>query len=904
MIKDELLVPIQQLGEDGIPAKITINSKNKRPLLVSLGEDPVGAPKVLDQTIRANIQAAMTGETKSIKLEYYQVDTGGETINDRTPELVVVDSNEGPIYRAGLELVKVLEDKGLDALLESLSLPNEIKDRIFSLRQQLDEISTLTYARKAKQDEAVFEGRGVYVDVPLGNRQITLYLKGVGSQHLHFTEERDYPGYPNRSEDLFFDNIHLGSEHPRIVGTESLRWGLMEYVNLHVLLDAAHQHNFFDSFDELIDRKIPFPVALRELPELTHYMQALINPLREQNKQNPLTLHALNWEGLNENLVITTAVVPGKKRFERESDVSKVMEGHRESETNVLLTEERARVCANIKKVMLRMGIIFSSSSSHGQNIYDSDSPLPLADYSDFLFLGNYQGGSYKAVYSEGSFIVDMNTVQDLAVYLSMSRYDGQRPPVILSNDKNCNFDDVVGSQKVFLTELLEDLDLEEGLVNQLAYLYLFIPDQLDRFIAKKLRAHYSSPKWDEVATLQKDLTQKVDTDGKLMRELEAKVADNVSSSSIEQWRRTKNHPIYACAEIAALFDGNASELLTNPYIGHIIQVAEQIAKVENPQQKQELAEALQHLSISRKLEKFTNKPFTAEYGDTLYLFEYQHMIKAMEYLKNEMIEEAIMFLRVTANLYAGGINSSFSVQNPEDGGNLLAHIFAERLLEAQNLVSLTRIDDELNFILFIEGMENSATKGLGSLLRTTFQQDRVFDIYSYCGAAGYTNPHVLFKMLCREASNAEERTRIISEVKNIYAGLNKWLIEKDYDKKIPLESSTIEILRHELSLFDELDASLQNKLLKFYVRFKALNFSDGFTTIAGRTLFEESKTWIIAFLDANHADIECHYEISKFKWLNNYFKHPEFLTDQKRLSSKYREMGFSKLAAYYGEKM
>lgn len=909
MVKD-LLVPIEKLNNTN-GKRIDIDSSKTFPLLLELASlSDENANVLIDQTNRHNIKKMPAlPRRKVIDINLMELLYGNkEEIEDnsllqRNVDLVVTHTSEGKAFVPGLE-VAALKDKHLNILLNEIDIPDDVKKGIREIREKIDPDTTLTHLRQAKKGEIDYEGRGVYVKYQANGTEIIVYLKGGGSQYINIDESKPYPAYPNNAKELFFDDIESGTQHPRIVGTESWQWGMMEYVNLHVLLEAAYKQGMFSDFKDLIDKKIPFPIAVTQLPELTNYLKQFVDELRIKYRENPIVMDSLNWQGLKDNLVICANVVPGTKRYERISDLYGVSEKTKNN-AELMIDKKRAKKSAALLKQMIKMGIIFSYESAHGQNIYDADSALPLADYSDFLLIGNYQGGEFEDPHDEeSSFYLDSHTVRSFAIEQTLSRHDGMRPPIYIFSKLDLNYKQVFEAQKVYLTELLSDFNFDEKLIDKITNVSLISPTAIDRYISKLLETKYQSKEWDRVAKLQHSLIKNVDNNGILESELKQKIDSNISYYSLKEIKDNEFHPIYLQKEILALFEGDEELLKQNPHMGELFKLMETILNLDDDDEKGKLFEALQKVSFSRNLDKFTQKLwFRKEYSDTIHLFDYQHIKMADALIKSNKIQEAILLLNSISKLGTNHMRNQYSYSNPVDGNLLLADKYAERLLEADDLQELEEIENILLFIQKIDNISDSAIGGFGKVLSEVFkntdEQSEELDIYEFVEENNYTNPHTLFAFIKQIAENKQERERVNNIIDKNQEEIREWLEYQGYDEKNPSEKIHIEMYKKETALYDELDENPSNLLLKFFCRLRTLKNSTDFVTDEGIQLHKQILKWIKDFFNTNHETLVKEFKINEFFWMGDY-KLPESNRSNQEISKRFKQKGFPKLAKFY----
>ena len=181
----ELLQPIESLPSSTTGKRISVDTSKQEGLLLHLAKSG-GDSNLVDQVTNSVVNSLRRYPRKAaIDVRQLKVFLGDEELHDRVPdELVVTQTDEGSAYLPGIETA-AFQNKHLEVLLENLTIPEEIKEKISELRQKISPIATVTYARKANKDEVAYEGRGVYVDVPVGDDEVTVYLKGVGTQYLY-----------------------------------------------------------------------------------------------------------------------------------------------------------------------------------------------------------------------------------------------------------------------------------------------------------------------------------------------------------------------------------------------------------------------------------------------------------------------------------------------------------------------------------------------------------------------------------------------------------------------------------------------------------------------------------------------------------------------------------------------
>lgn len=619
----------------------------------------------------------------------------------------------------------------LTLLLKKTGVPHKIANEVKQFVDQVKGDLTETYSPNLTQEQIASiesEGRGFYrkhsVNIPGTSHSASVinYIKGTGAKNLVLSAKHDFlVGYPHNSNQLFFDDTRSISGHPRIFGTETQLWGMHEHINSALVFSHYIREFGLSNIKEIVEAGIPIPVGIENQPDLSIYLQNLLSKKYLETK-NELERKNLAWFGNWQGLVTVATLVPGTHRFPRVVDIRDVPLSTRPEKLRDFVNSEKVKYLGKTIATQLKIGIVFSQTSSHGQNIYDApQSSLPLADYSDLNFLGVYQD-KYKQLYSDvPPIFFSQIDYQTYAVYSSIRRQDGLRPlsrPIL---EYGVTYDQVVKSNQIFWTEVTKGMGLISD--NRLALAGIYFPQYFEYVIATQHIKNLTldqKKSWQLTAKLQLKTMEDLDLPGRLTEVLEDRNSLNVSEYLIHNSRGIKESDTLRDLT-HYLKTGNDEALLKNKDNGVIARLALVIDQIRPVDVRDVLAENLIALQAERDFD-YLEEISSLEYKhDFIFLFENKHLDRVLNFVQSKNYKAATSLLTALLSLKQIS-NVDEADLHPENHDANIEMEYAMRLLEADQ-TEFDELSDQIKYFKLTRSLFASAA---GSVMFEVFSSDQV----------------------------------------------------------------------------------------------------------------------------------------------------------------------------------
>lgn len=512
-------------------------------------------------------------------------------------------------------------------------------------------------------DRICFEGRGVYHDCVLSDLPTTAYVLGVGSQSVIKKRGTDvpHPGFPDTSDYLMFDGVMGASAHPRVLGTETTSWGFLEYLNASVVLAQLATANGWTTIEEALDAGATVPIGLLQLPTLTSYIGNLLKERVEASVHASEHQH-LSWKGNYDGLCTVGQLVPGCKRMPR---VGRLLG----TESDALNPTNYSNIGFTLR-TLLTYGIIYSTESSHGQNVYQSDlGKLVYADNSDYVLLGDYTGTYINTVEDARSFVSE-HRKHEVLISKMLGRKEGMIPPISPIADLDYTFEDYYNSQHAFLTELLGGI-IEADRISELPYLYPLFSREIDLAISCLLATSLSSDKWNQSSNMRMASAVKYSIYG-AVEELKGKIAANLTDVETEYISTLYDNADFGVdALIHFIVSGDDSLIKSHTVLGQkytLLKHALQLPENDRDRVLQEFADFFHKRDYTFLYEDSTR--------DVLVEFEETPYQMLLDLLKDGRVEDVSMLLQILQfSNYIG-----YTQTSPNRPGEYLIHYFLHSL--------------------------------------------------------------------------------------------------------------------------------------------------------------------------------------------------------------------------------
>lgn len=576
-----------------------------------------------------------------------------EIDNPRGENIPIKDRGEG----------KVKEVTNLRLVLTDLKVNPQLIDSTVSYTESIIPLLGLIGGSKDNPRE----GRGVYLDGPNGEK---VYSKGNGSEWLleRDLEEGELPGYPRTTDELMYDTLknNRDTSHPRIVGTETLSWGMLEFVNAAVVFAEIAKREGWTDIQQAVKAGVTIPIGLLSLPELTAKMRKLLESKKAESEE---WRRFLDWEGNEIGLASVGLVVPTDQRKFRGSPYES--QKPKEDFTNSQIAETTGRTLRRL----LDMGIVYSKASAHGQNLY-TKGLVAQSDNSDFVLLGEYEKEEER-----GCLIVGQLAPNDNMVPLWL--------PV---PSLNIPFEEIAESQKLFWQEFIGDIDnFDQKAINELPKLMPLLRTQINFAVAKLLSEKVSSTShWKEIRDARRGILRTQDPVGALgtERELDKKIKSNLDPKELAQYKRlvSAQDPLGVQSMLRFLQTGDKSVLMGDDNLRPYFQITEAICTIPEThrQDRDKILEQMGNLQFNR------GRADLAQRNDIITIFNGRHiefissLITSGDYYSAALVAESLDTLQTLV------LNNrkTISMRDPEE--------LASELLELLGKYSEYQLQSEL----------------------------------------------------------------------------------------------------------------------------------------------------------------------------------------------------------------
>jgi hypothetical protein len=385
-----------------------------------------------------------------------------------------------------------------------LTWPGTIEQELKSLVFKTQHLAFEILADKPPSD-AKLEGRGVYHRGPKKSSEYDrfYYVKGTGSQ-LGLQDDCDtpisdamakYPMYGGSSRDLFFDDITYSLKSaPRIIGGENLIWGSMELVNSAVLLNQLVDQFDCENLEDVRKFGFTIPICMSLFPDLSQAVREVLEQ-KARSESNVFRRSACQSEEVRIGYGTVLHEVPSNSRlFNGQSDDGLIK----------ILDSERINDVAGSLLTLLKAGLVFSSASSHLQNLYDCSSSCGVADFSDMLFLGGCsplcQSDELWWIPEYGASVADQ---QIAAIEASFGFAFGLLGLASADAEENDLDGKLERAQLAFFETLTSDI-VDPSIWKSLLPLFPIYQKEISFALARVLQERYQSCDWERAARLRK----------------------------------------------------------------------------------------------------------------------------------------------------------------------------------------------------------------------------------------------------------------------------------------------------------------------------------------------------------------------------------------------------------------
>lgn len=769
-------------------------------------------------------------------------------------------------------------------ILACLGLEPALVGEIAELREQTEPLTTLVLARKPLETERLrLEGRGAYHKHILFNREVIVYVKGTGNESAFNQASSAFPGFPSESDKLFFDDLFL-QHHPRMLGTETLGWGLLELINSSVLFAQLADKYRWKSVIEAIDAGVTIPLSVTHYKELSSHLQSLLEKAIN-NTEDTLDKEAMQWPGNFIGLGSVAQIVPSSRRLAREGDQTSDKEALEQRITDPHVIETSGRTL----RELFDAGYVYSEFSSHGQNLYDSGL-VAQADNSDLVFLGDYKTAAgyrrgeaeypwdeeYQYRWDDPTVPIPASLKRTVVMFNQLEQQNLLTPLYYPLPEEHISWDTIKTIQEKFWGEILKERAHKDA-IPVVARLIPYMRTEINLAASQMLIENADQQRWDEIATRKEWIMQRYEALS-VSDEYEKKKRHNLSKS--QQWAMLvvleKDHlPVKAWKSF--LQSGNMQDLLQDPRTANMVELAQAIESIQDEAEKEALVQVCAHFFGMRDAWGMSTKP------DQIAYFDGAHSKLIINLIAQGRIEDAKKGMKTLCLSTTRGFGWSFCSWGGEER---IEFAYPRLLLSTDNINDLyeqCRFDYLLDFYRK-KANPYSLTKLFRDVMNGSVDKvpEEAYDVSVYAKERELQPPTEIIRSVLAKAYIHDEphRMRITSWLEE-YMTLQKQLEESDYPHPHPEEI---------IAKLDKMAASIQTT-------YPELAFGHHCGMVAYYKGINQAKA------AAYFSDVVAYYQ-------NNYSARQDWLVakteargapepTQKNLEAMYRALGFPLIARH-----
>lgn len=643
-----------------------------------------------------------------------------------------------PIDRMGVdqtpisEKIKLITD--LEAVLRDLGVDPGLIDDVVKKTKYLHPLLYLVYRRKpTDEDHIKREGRGVYHDkIPVSGREAIVYVKGIGNEGLieEIGSEKPFPGFPGDTERLVFDHLLTLSQQPRILGAETLPWGLLEYINSCVVFSAVASKYGWTKMEDALEAGVTVPIGMTHFKELSQYLSDLLQRrIKETHYEEDAK--QLEWKGNFVGLGSVGQIVPSDRRLPRLPSEDMVDAAHTAEVTEVFQDSEKYKTSGRTLRRLAEMGIAYSRESSHGQNLYDRGL-IAQGDNSDLVFLGDYVDSEVED-FIEGKVKLTGREQRQAIIYRMLNRYDGLTPLAYPLPRFDISWDTIEEAQSKFWTEFLGGIAHPDAIA-QIPRLAPVLREQLNLAASLLAVQRLEDPYWDEIAAERKRILKKHDKVG-AYAELESNIESDLPSYVTLEYRKkvsTKN-VLGHQSMLKFLKTGDRAHIEDDPQLSPYLQLSEAIFNIEDEAKRDDMLYLLGKMQLGRAYDCVVSGPHV----ELIYAFDNHHIELLRNLVNSGQYDKASKAMDILIQIGLWRLDVTY----PHSEAEYVRHYYPYRLLEKD--VDIDELHEQVKFIeLCLQCIRRTTPEPLYSaMMRETTQR---VDINLYASENSVSKPRMI----------------------------------------------------------------------------------------------------------------------------------------------------------------
>jgi hypothetical protein len=595
----------------------------------------------------------------------------------------------------------VIEDGLLASSSETLrafDAPEPFIAEVKALAAQLEPMLGLGLNRApTDRERATFEGRGAYHVIPRLNEktgEMVIYVKGTGSPSATRLgqESRDYPGYPNATEDMLHDTTILQpGDTARVKGALHAAGACLEQINAAAILGVLAKKHNWQAVQDAIDAGASIPLGAKYLPGLSGHVSGLI----EQYVENGPNLAARESLQIAQNkyAATTALLVPSDRR---------IAGGVRRTEVDVVLpprVSDSYLTGATMRKLALETGSCFSRSSGHQQNLYAVEESeranYAQADNYDLVTLGAHGDRAMSTKLQErygASAVIPKSTVRQALLFNPLDRgsiIPNYVPRQGRDTSEQALRENVLEPQLAFWNGLLEGLADPEAIA-RIPDLAPYMLKEFEMAAAILLHEAGDHETWETVAAQKQALVESMPSQYGVQEAYQADQADAISDELVAAFDRALRDTDLSIANVVDfLKSGDEYHLLSRPYIAGKLELQEAVDDVENVHHRVELLTMLGNYGMQYNFQ-LESHPETLDNE-----FTGQFTERILGWLYDDEVEQAL----VAAEVVAIAANPSLREELALGGaGELAGHHYTRLALGSRGLDELRELRERVTF--------------------------------------------------------------------------------------------------------------------------------------------------------------------------------------------------------------
>jgi len=661
----------------------------------------------------------------------------------------------------------------------------------------------------------------------------------------------------------------------------------MEAVNAGYILAHLAKREQWTHLSQAIDAGVTVPLNVMHFKELSGYIGGLLAE-RKNGEVHPLDEDALKWEG-NDALGSVSMIVPSHVRIagglKRDNATAEI--------TKRLMDCEVAQTSARTLRTLLEAGFCYSSSSSHGQNLY-ANGLMSQADNSDLVALGDYHGRQIEwTTDSQGRPVYKTASANGQRATLIFHQLESDRlltPKCFpMANDEvNICWEQVLDTQQAFWHELIGKHVVPEALDRMLHYVPL-MRTEFNIAASLLLLFGHDGNEWEAMAADKRATLAEYEAGFGVLTEYDAKVENNLHELDTLQYNmlemvaadKLRAYPI-----IKYLRTGDEQHLLADPILAKAVELTGAIEAVTDRTARDELLNLCAKQFGARDLYRLDKEP------DFITAFEGLHYDLLDDLITTGRIEDAKAVLNTLLITTHGPLRSNVSLERDTETNE---HKFARLLLEPD--APYQEILEKAQFEAFVQELGQEAFTGgtgLFAMIRSVFDEShnkpKPFSVVEAAKAAGFKDPRDTLKAITFSMINSEPDRRRINEWSEIY--WEKFLATTEAAETSPAEYP---------DMLDELDA-LAAQIGTTYPELE-LGHNSSFASRCAETDPARAQTYFnraMAYYQMHYTDRAKLADQPEHEW-GNY----DWMSDRTRklaVAERYTNLGLPRIAYKYAK--